>query len=66
MTIQKTMQKFENVQNMRINGKKYSTCELYYYSKDSNAWIHDGRLVCKGWYKKGETIFNKYQDERYG
>ena len=60
-----TIQKFENVQNMRINGKKYSTCELYYYSKESNAWIYDGKLVCKGWYKKGITIFNKSQDELY-
>ena len=63
MAIQKTIQKFENVQNMRINGKKYSCCELYYYSKESNAWVYDGELVCKGWYKKGITIFNKYQNE---
>ena len=61
-----TIQKFENVQNIRINGKKYSTCELYYYSKCSNAWVYDGKLVCKGWYKKGETIFKKCQDERNG
>ena len=62
-----TIQKFENVQNMRINGKKYSCCELYYYSKESsNAWIYDGKLVCKGWFKKGETIFNKRQDEING
>ena len=66
MTIQKTVQKFENVQNMRINGKKYSTCELYYYSKESNAWIYDGKLCCQGWYKKGETIFKKCQDELNG
>lgn len=61
-----TIQKFENVQNMRINGKKYSTCELYYYSKESNAWIYDGKLSCRGWYKKGITIFNKCQDELNG
>ena len=61
-----TIQKFENVQNMRVNGKKYSTCELYYYSKCSNAWVYDGKLVCKGWYKRGETIFKKCQDERNG
>ena len=61
-----TIQKFENVRNIRINGKKYSTCELYYYSKESNAWVYDGKLVCKGWYKKGITIFNKYQNELYG
>ena len=61
-----TIQKFENVRNIRINGKKYSMCELYYYSKDSNAWVYDGELVCKGWYKKGETIYKKCQDERNG
>ena len=62
MTIQKTVQKFENVCNLRINGKKYSTCELYYYSKESNAWVYDGELYCQGWYKKGETIFKKCQE----
>ena len=51
-----TIQKFENVQNMRINGKKYSTCKLYYYSKESNAWIYDGKLVCQGWYKKAKQF----------
>ena len=60
-----TIQKFENVQNVRINGKKYSCCDVYYYSKDSNAWVHAGKLYCKGWYKKGITIFNKYQNELY-
>ena len=65
MTIQKTVQKFENVQNIRINGKKHSTCDVYRYSESSNAWIYDGKLVCKGWYKKGETIFNKCQEELY-
>ena len=58
-----SLQKFENVQNMRINGKKYSTCDVYRCAKDSNAWVYDGKLYCKGWYKKGETIFNKCQDE---
>ena len=61
-----TIQKFENVRNIRINNKKYSTCDLYYYSKESNAWVYDGKLVCRGWYKKGITIFNKYQNESYG
>ena len=60
------VQKFENVQNMRINGKKYSCCDVYYYSKDSNAWLYEGKLYCKGWYKKGITIFNKYQNELNG
>ena len=57
-----TVQKFENVQNMRINGKKYSTCDAYRYSKSSNAWVYDGKLYCKGWYKKGETVYKKRQD----
>ena len=61
-----TMQKFENVQNMRINGKKYSTCDLYYYSLSNAAWVYDGKLVCQGWYKKGETIFKKHQEQLYG
>ena len=61
-----TIQKFENVRNIRINSKKYSTCELYYYLDSSNAWVYDGKLVCKGWYKRGETIFKKYQDELNG
>ena len=56
--------KFTNVQNMRINGKKYSCCDVYYYSK-SNAWVYDGKVYCKGWYKKGITVFNKYQNELY-
>ena len=58
-------QKFENVQNMRINGKKHSCCDVYYYSTKSNAWVYDGKLYCQGWYKKGVTIFNKYQNELY-
>ena len=58
-----TIQKFENVQNILLNGKKHSCCDVYYYSKASNAWLYDGKLYCKGWYKKGETIFNKCQDE---
>ncbi len=59
-----TIQKFENVRNIRINGKKYSCCDVY-YSESSNAWVYDGKLYCRGWYKKGITIFNKCQDELY-
>ena len=66
MTNQPTIQKFEGVRNILVNGKKYSTCDLYYYSKGSNAWIHDGKLCCPGWYKKGETIFKKWQAQMYG
>ncbi len=58
-------QKFGNVRNIRINGKKYSCCDVYYYSKESNACAYDGKLYCQGWYKKGITIFNKCQDELY-
>ena len=54
-----TMQKFENVRHIRINGKKYSVCDVYYYSKYNNAWIYDGEIACAGWYKKGETIYKK-------
>ena len=57
-----TNKKFENVRNIRINGKKCSTCELYYYS--NNAWVYDGQLVCQGWYKKGETIYKKWLSDK--
>ena len=59
-------QKFENVRNIRINGKKYSACDVYYYSKDSNAWVHDGELFCQGWHKKGETIYKKWLSVKHG
>ena len=61
-----TIQKFENVRHIRINGKKYSACDFYHYSRDSNAWIYDGELFCKGWYKKGETIHKKWYSELLG
>ena len=61
-----TIQKFENVRNIRINGKKYSCCDWYEYHGDKNAWVYNGELLCKNWYKRGETIFKKYQDERNG
>ena len=57
--MQKTIQKFENVRNIYLNSKKYSTCDIYYYSKDYNAYVFDGKLLCEGWYKKGETIYKK-------
>ena len=44
-----TIQKFDNVRHIRINGKKYSACDFYQYSHDSNAWIYDGELFCEGW-----------------
>ena len=61
-----TIQKFENVRHLRINDKKYSACDVYYYSKDSNAWVHDGELFCAGWYKKGETIHKKWLADKQG
>ncbi len=61
-----SIQKFENVQNIRVNVKKHSCCDVYSYSKESNAWVYDGKLCCQGWYKKGETIYKKCQDERNG
>ena len=61
-----TIQKFDNVQNMHINGKKYSACDCWVYDDDKKAWVYDGKLYCKGWYKKGVTIFNKCQDEMHG
>ena len=59
-------QKFENVRNIYLNGKKCSACNLYYYSKDSNAWVFDGELFCAGWYKKGETIYKKWLSDKQG
>ena len=59
-------QKFENVRNIYLNGKKCSTCNLYYYSEDNNAWVYDGELLCAGWYKKGETIYKKWLSDKQG
>ena len=57
--------KFVNVRNIRINGKKYSCCDWWQYSEDNQAFEFNGELFCQGWYKKGITIFNKYQNELY-
>ena len=46
-----TIQKFDNVRHIRINGKKYS--------HDSNAWIYDGELFCEGWQINKEWISMK-------
>ena len=61
-----TIQKFENVRRIRINGKKYSACDFYHCSHDSSVWIYDGELFCEGWYKKGETIYKKWHDTKLG
>ena len=39
MTMQKTIEKFENVRHIRINGKKYSRCDWYEYDTDKRAWL---------------------------
>ena len=55
--------KFTNVRHFHVNGKHYSACDWWQYSEASQAWVFSGELYCKGWYKKGVTIFNKYQNE---
>ena len=46
------MKQYRNVQNIYINGKKCSVCEVWYAFKDGYSWEYGGRIVCKGWYKK--------------
>ena len=55
-----TTQKFNNVRNIRISGKKYSACDWWVYDDDKKAWVYNGELFCQGWYKKGETIYKKW------
>ena len=57
--------KFTNVQNFYLNGKRYSSCDWWRYCEESRAFIYNGKPTCQGWYKKGITIFNKYQNELY-
>ena len=61
-----TIQKFENVRHVRINSKKYSSCDWWQYDDDKKAWIFNGELFCQGWYKKGETIYKKWYSELLG
>ena len=57
-------QKFENVRNIYINGKKYSCCEVWYAFKDEGyVWEYAGKIICHGWYKKGEIIYKKWYSE---
>ena len=55
--------KFTNVRNFYVNGKRYSACDWWQYSEDNQAFVFSGELFCRGWCKKGITIFNKYQAE---
>ena len=61
-----TIQKFENVRHIRVNGKKCSACDWWVYDDDKKAWIYDGELFCAGWYKKGETIYKKWRADKQG
>ena len=61
------MKQYRNVQNIIINGKKCSTCEVWHASKNNGyAWEYGGRVFCQGWYKKGETIYKKWYSELLG
>ena len=61
------MKQYRNVQNIYINDKKCSVCEVWYAFKDNDySWEYGGRIVCKGWYKKGETIHKKWYSELLG
>ena len=60
------MQKFENVRNIYINSQKYSCCDWWQYDNDNRAWVFNGELFCKGWYKKGDTIYKKWYDTKLG
>ena len=61
------MKQYRNVQNILIDGKKCSVCEVWYASKDNGyVWECGGRIACKGWYKKGETICKKWYSELLG
>ena len=61
------MKQYRNVQNILIDGKKCSVCEVWYASKDdSYVWECAGKVVCQGWYKKGETICKKWYSELLG
>ena len=57
--------KFTNVRHFYVNGKRYSACDWWQYSEENQTFVFNGELFCRGWYKKGITIFNKYQDELY-
>ena len=61
------MKQYRNVQNIIISGKKCSVCEVWYAFKDDGyVWKCAGKVVCEGWYKKGETIRKKWYSELSG
>ena len=61
------MKQYRNVQNILISGKKCSVCEVWYAFKDDDyVWKCVGKVVCEGWYKKGETICKKWYSELLG
>ena len=61
------MKHYTDVQNILIDGEKYSVCEVWYAFKDNDyVWKHGGRAVCKGWHKDGETIFENWYLELLG
>ena len=57
--------KFTNVRNFYINGKRHSSCDWWQYNEANQAFVYNGKPTCQGWYKKGITIFNKCKDELY-
>lgn len=61
------MKQYRNVQNILIDGKKCSECEVWYAFKvDDYVWKRAGKVVCEGWYKEGETIYEKWYSELLG
>ena len=61
------MKQYRNIQNILIDGKKCSACEVWYAFKDEGyVWEYGGKVVCQGWYKKGEKIHKKWYSELLG
>ena len=61
------MKQYRIIQNILIDGKKCSVCEVWYAFKDEGyAWEYGGKVVCKGWHKKGEKIHKKWYSELLG
>ena len=61
------MKQYRNVKNITANGEKISVCEVWYAYKDEGCvWEYGGKVACKGWYEKGETIHKKWYSELLG